>query len=122
MSYPNTYRNGFADKPTHLARRRLPAPGVVRTLDSTGEGRMSGVRDVRWNEQVVLRLFARGVVRSAGAGQRAAGRADRRLAGGVPSGWPCAAEVAAAAEDDRRLVDTQRKVDELQLEVDILRV
>ena len=55
-------------------------------------GEPEASREVRWSarrkEQVVLRLLRGRVAGSVGAGDGPAGRADRRLAGGVPRGWP----------------------------------
>jgi hypothetical protein len=89
---------------------------------------MSGVREVQM--EALERApqgaggaqgAARGIVGSVGAGDGAAGRADRRLAGGVPPGGSWGLKSRPRPEGDRRLVDAQRKVGELQLEVDILR-
>ena len=62
-----------------------------------------------------------GVAESVDAGSGAAGRTDCRLAGGVPGCGREGLKSRPAPEGERRLVDAQRKVGELQLEVDILR-
>src|SRR6266702_8373299 len=105
----------------------------VREVGMEGSGRRSGVpsgepeasREVRWSarrkEQLVLRLL-RGesldlLARETGqpAGQIAGWREEFLEAGreGLKS--------RPALEGDRRLLEAQRKVGELQLEVDILR-
>ncbi len=98
-----------------------------------GEGPRSGApggepeasREVRWSarrkEQVVLRLLrgesldllARETGQPAG---RIAGWREEFLAAGREG-----LKTRPAPEGDRRLVDAQRKVGELQLEIDILR-
>ena len=102
-------------------------------MDSSGrgsrfgvpDGRPEGGREVRWSarrkEEVVLRLL-RGesldaLARETGrpAGRISAWRADFLAAGreGLTS--------RPAPEEDRRLIEAQRKVGELALELDILR-
>ncbi len=68
--------------------REVRMEAVEEPRSGVPSGEPEASREVRWSarrkEQVVLRLAARRVVGSVGAGDGAAGRADRRLAGGVP--------------------------------------
>ena len=102
---------------------QVEAVGELRSGASSGE--LEASREVRWSarrkEQVVLRLL-RGesldlLARETGqpAGPIAGWREEFLQAGreGLKS--------RPRLEGDRRLVDAQRKVGELQLEVDILR-
>lgn len=101
----------------------MEAVGKRRSRVTGGEPEAS--REVRWSacrkEQVVLRLLrgesldllARGVGQPAG---RIAGWREEFLQAGREG-----LKSRPRPEDDRRLVAAQRKVGELQLEVDILR-
>lgn len=104
---------------------RMEAVEVVELRSGAASGEPEASREVRWSarrkEQVVLRLL-RGesldlLARETGqpAGRIAAWREEFLEAGreGLKS--------RPAPEGDRRLVEAQRKVGELQLEVDILR-
>jgi hypothetical protein len=102
-------------------------------MDSSGgglrsgapDGRPEGGREVRWSarrkEEVVLRLLRGesldGLARETGqpAGRISAWREDFLAAGreGLKS--------RPAPEEDRRLIEAQRKVGELAMELDILR-
>src|SRR5215207_10827641 len=101
----------------------------VETVEEPRSGVPSGEpeasREVRWNarrkEQVVLRLL-RG--ESLDLLARATGQPAGRIAGWREEFLQAGREGLKSRprpEDDRRLVAAQRKVGELQLEVDILR-
>ena len=89
------------------------------------DGRPEGGREVRWSarrkEEVVLRLLRGesldGLARETGqpAGRLSAWREEFLAAGRE------GLKTRPAPEEDRRLVDAQRKVGELTMELDILR-
>lgn len=101
----------------------MEAVGKRRSRVTSGEPEAS--REVRWSpcrkEQVVLRLL-RG--ESLGLLAREVGQPAGRIAGWREEFLQAGREGLKSRprpEDDRRLVAAQRKVGELQLEVDILR-
>ncbi len=99
--------------------------GEKESRSGVPDGRPQGGREVRWSarrkEEVVLRLLrgegldalARESGQSAG---RIAGWREEFLAGGREG-----LKARPAPEDDRRLVEAQRKIGELAMENDILR-
>lgn len=99
--------------------------GEVEPRSSAPSGEPEASREVRWSvrrkEQVVLRLL-RG--ESLDLLARETGQPAGRIAGWREEFLEAGREglkSRPAPEGDRRLLDAQRKVGELQLEVDILR-
>ena len=105
--------------------REVAVEAVEGSRSGAGSGEPEASREVRWSarrkEQVVLRLL-RG--ESLGLLARETGQPAGRIAGWREEflhGGREGLKSRLAPEGDRRLVDAQRKVGELQLEVDILR-
>ena len=101
------------------------AAGDRSARSGVPDGRPEGGREVRWSarrkEEVVLRLLRGesldGLARETGqpAGRISAWREEFLAAGRE------GLKTRPAPEEDRRLVDAQRKVGELTMELDILR-
>jgi transposase len=105
--------------------REVGVEAVEELRSGTPSGEPEASREVRWSagrkEQVVLRLL-RG--ESLDLLARETGQPAGRIAGWREEFLEAGREglkSRSAPEGDRRLVDAQRKVGELQLEVDILR-
>jgi transposase len=105
--------------------REVGVEAVEELRSGTPSGEPEASREVRWSagrkEQVVLRLL-RG--ESLDLLARETGQPAGRIAGWREEFLEAGREglkSRPAPEGDRRLVDAQRKVGELQLEVDILR-